>query len=210
MKKFKLVKLLIVSVFMFGIMSKMTSVEAKTHHNPIVFVHGFGGTQYNFHSIQNYLYTQGWNRNQFYSINLNSKSGDNKVNGPQISKYVKQVQHETGANKVDLVGHSLGGKNIMYYIKNLDGGKNVANVVTLGGANGLTTNTAIPGTDSQHKILYTSIYSRTDGVVPNQLSYLIGGKNIILTKIDHISLLFNSTVKQHIKYALEGNGMNTN
>ena len=42
MKKFKLVMLLIVSVFMFGIMSKMTSVEAKTHHNPIVFVHGFG------------------------------------------------------------------------------------------------------------------------------------------------------------------------
>ena len=27
---------------MFGIMSKTTSVEAKTHHNPIVFVHGFG------------------------------------------------------------------------------------------------------------------------------------------------------------------------
>lgn len=210
MKKFSVVITIVLIMLIISSIGKIRSIEAKTQHNPIIFVHGFGGTQYNFHSIQDYLYTQGWDRNQFYSINLKSKSGENRINGPQLSQYVKEVQHKTGAEKVDLVGHSLGGNNIMYYIKNLDGGNNVGNVVTLGGANGLTTNFAIPGNDPQHKILYTSIYSRTDGVVPNHLSHLAGGKNIVLTKIDHISLLFNSTVKQHIEYALEGNGLNTN
>ena len=73
----------------------------------------------------------------------------------------------------------MGGANTMYFIKNLGGETKVSNVVTLAGANGLTTNQAING-PGDNKIRYTSIYSLSDGVVAANLSYLNGGKNIRL------------------------------
>ena len=94
------------------------------------------------------------------------------------------------------VAHSMGGANSLYYILNRGGIDKVDKLITLGGANRLTTSSAPRG------VIVTSIYSTSDTIVSPLLSRLDGANNISVNLVSLIGLLYNSRVNALIKAAL--------
>ncbi|MEW4371043.1 alpha/beta fold hydrolase [Paenibacillus sp. JQZ6Y-1] len=184
-------------VSLTGLWGNTPSASAATTHTPIIFVHGLGGSASNFIAIESYLTRQGWSSNELYAIDLPTKNGVQTLNAAAIRSKVDDVLARTGSTKVNIVAHSMGGANSLYYIINYGGADKVDKLITLGGANRLTTNSAPAGVD------VTSIYTLNDQIVSNYLSILDGANNIRIAGVMHIGLLYNSNVNSLILEALQ-------
>jgi triacylglycerol lipase len=113
--------------------SSMASGYTQTKY-PIVMVHGFFG----FDNVGTYEYWYGIpdtlraDGAKVY-VSQVTASNSTEVRGEQLLSYVKQVIAATGAQKVNLIGHSHGGPTARYVASvapNL-----VASVTTVGGVN---------------------------------------------------------------------------
>ena len=199
MNRSKFITILFVSLAM--VLSLTISLQpaksyAAVNNTPVVFVHGLTGSDSNFYFIERYLERQGWSDEELFAIDLPSKQGHQELNSAAIREFVDDVLAETGSDKVNIVAHSMGGANSLYYILNKGGNDKVDKLVTLGGANRLTTSVAPDGIDT------TSIYSTSDSIVSSYLSILSGANNIRIYGVSHIGLLNSYQVNNYIKEAL--------
>ena len=193
--------------------------EAATG-DPVVLVHGWNGSASSMATLKANFEASG---RQAFSLTLPGQN--NVTNAQALATFIASVKAQTGASKVDLVAHSMGGLSTRYYLKNLGGTANVAQYVSLGSphyglalACFLGTNSGgqmcpfssflsalNSGDDTPGSLLYTTIYSTDDGLVPTSSSRLDGGACFEqVSGVSHTQLTQNSSVFLLVLAAVDG------
>jgi triacylglycerol esterase/lipase EstA (alpha/beta hydrolase family) len=191
--------------------SNVACSPTAAHPYPVILVHGTLENQFdNWLAMAPALKSAGY---CVYSFNYGPYAGSGSLGiygtGPietsakELATEVATVRAQTGAAKVDLVGHSQGGMMPRYYLKNLGGAAVVDDLVALSPSNHGTTNPiAVPagvicpacaqqaagssfitalnsGDETPGAVSYTNIATKYDEVVtPYTSDFLAAGPQV--------------------------------
>lgn len=103
-------------------------------HDPILFVHGYGGNNGNWQDMKAKFLADGWQEVELYAYNY-SFTASNATSAAEIRDQVDKIIANTGATKVDIIAFSMGSISSRYYLKNLGGTAKVDAWVSLAGPN---------------------------------------------------------------------------
>src|SRR3954465_1235150 len=128
--------------------ANLPCAPTAAHPYPVVLVHGTFGNRFDsWQLFSPALKAAGY---CVYALDYGSYDGSGLIGiygvGPiersaqQLADFVRHVRAQTGAAKVDIVGHSQGGMMPRYFIKNLGGAAVVDDLVGLSPSNHGTTN----------------------------------------------------------------------
>ncbi|GAA2589949.1 triacylglycerol lipase [Winogradskya consettensis] len=182
---------------------------------PVVFVHGYTGSASNWTTAISLFRAGGYSSSELFAYEYNSY-GNNIQNAQGLATYVSQVRSRTGAAKVDIVNHSMGGLVTQWYVKQLGGAQYVNHVASLAGANHGTTyasacliyvtcqqmypgssfiNTISAGDETPGPTTYATWYSPCDGIIiPYTSTTLSGATNNYVACETHIGYLTDTSV----------------
>src|SRR5689334_18961112 len=98
-----------------GPASAGTCQPGAAHPYPVVLVHGTFENASMWTTVSPQIQAAGY---CVFSLNYgNNATGDIPTSAAQLGSFVDQVLAQTGASKVDLVGHSQGGMMPRYWMK---------------------------------------------------------------------------------------------
>lgn len=187
---------------------------------PIVFVHGWNGGPGGFATMIERFTADGYSAGQLHAWQYNT-SQDNRKSAEQLAAYVGQVRQQTGAAKVDVISHSMGGLNSRWYLKFLGGTAYVDDWVSLGGPNhgteyaygcfweqscyNMQPNSRFlkelnGGDETPGTVRYGTWRSPCDEAIsPSVSTELAGAQNTVTACIAHGDLLTNQTVYGQVR-----------
>jgi triacylglycerol lipase len=187
--------------------------------DPILFVHGWSENESVWSTMIRSFEREGWTAEELNNWRYNT-SQSNVTTAREVSTKVAEILRRTGAEKVDLVTHSMGGLNTRYYLKNLSGTASVDDWVSLGGPNhGTTTaffcfSTACTEMRPESRFLaalnevdetpgttnYGTFWSRCDEIInPDESVLLSGATNTEIGCVGHIAMTSDSTVYGRVR-----------
>lgn len=192
-----------------------TAVQPLSTSTPVVFVHGYTGSASNWVTAMSVFQLNGWSSSKLFAYEYNSY-GNNVTNAQGLASFVSTVKSRTGASKVAIVNHSMGGLVSQYYLKVLGGNTSVSHLASIAGANHGTTFASAcliyttcqqmyPGSSFISQITsgdetpgdtrYATWYSACDGVIlPYTSTRLSGATNNLVACQTHIGFLADTIV----------------
>lgn len=102
--------------------------------DPILFVHGWNSSASTWNTVVGRFAADGWTSAELNTWSYNTAQS-NATTAQQLASKVNSVLTATGAARLDLISHSMGGLSTRYYVKNLGGGPKVDEFVSLAGPN---------------------------------------------------------------------------
>lgn len=195
--------------------SAQAAVQPLSTSTPVVFVHGYTGNASNWTTAKSVFQLNGWSSSKLFAYEYNSY-GNNITNAQGLAAFVNNVKSQTGASKVAIVNHSMGGLVSQYYLKVLGGHSSVSHLASIAGANHGTTfagacliyttcQQMYPGSSFISQISagdetpgdtkYASWYSACDGIIlPYTSTRLSGATNNNVLCQTHIGYLADTVV----------------
>ncbi len=199
-----------------GLGARRNVVPAK---NPIIFVHGWNGSSTSWNGMITKFKADGWTAAELHTFSYTS-SQSNATIASKLSAKVDSVLLATGATRVDVVTHSMGGLSSRYYSKNLGGTGKIDAWVSLGGPNhgtqwayGCFQTSCIemrPGSaflkslnatdETPGAVRYGTWWSPCDEVInPDSSVPLIGAQNTQTACIPHSGFFNDATVYTQVR-----------
>ncbi|MEV6618673.1 alpha/beta fold hydrolase [Streptomyces sp. NPDC051051] len=195
--------------------SSDTAAGVLSTSTPVVFVHGYTGDASNWVTAMSVFRLNGWDSSDLFAYEYNSY-GNNITNAQGLATFVDNVKARTGASKVAIVNHSMGGLVSQYYLKVLGGNTSVSHLASIAGANHGTTYAGAcliyttcqqmyPGSSFISQISsgdetpgttrYATWYSACDGIIlPYTSTRLDGATNNNVLCQTHIGFLADTVV----------------
>ncbi|WP_424888559.1 esterase/lipase family protein [Streptomyces sp. XH2] len=201
------------------------SAGAASARTPVVFVHGYlsGGVTWD-PAIAAFL-GAGYRPGDLFTYSYDF-FGSNKASAQGLAAFVAKVKADTGADKVDIVNHSMGGLVSLWYAKELGGAANIKHMASLAAPHhgtyiaGLCTVLSVscqemsPGSDFLKRLAsgdetpgavdYRTWYSPCDGVInPFTSTPLQGAVNTLVPCETHLGFLTDIGLLARVASALK-------
>lgn len=97
---------------------------------PVVLVHGIVDNRAAFTVVRRALQRRGFGR--VTTLNYSPLTADVASAAERLGRHIERICDQTGYDRVNVIGHSLGGIIARYYVQRRGGDRRVATLVTLG------------------------------------------------------------------------------
>ncbi|MDP8257329.1 MAG: alpha/beta fold hydrolase [Candidatus Alcyoniella australis] len=144
---------------------------------PIVFAHGLIENGDAFHTQTQRLTTNGYCPEQIHSFDWNTL-GDVKYETLRLEGFVAEVMQRSGAQQIDLLGHSMGGYLCHEFLSRPGNPALVAHYANLA---------ALPYQDFPALVDTLNISSPDDYIIGG-VTQIEGAQNVVLPGLDHLQL----------------------
>lgn len=199
--------------------------DDATHDTPVLLVHGYGHNRSAWYTLERHLRHAGFTR--VYSVNYNPLRHSVAALAAQLRARVELIRAATGTQHVHVIGHSLGGIILRWYVQELGGDERVGVGVTMASPHegthaawigfGRTAVQMRPGSALMRRLLagarpsrvrWVAVYSNLDLLVQPCSSAMLRvpglrATNVLAKDHGHMSMLLSHRVARTITAQLE-------